>query len=218
MQRDYDETKQKDYWNSVADVKDFHSKLDIDEFSKYVNKDGLILDYGCGYGRTLAELQQHGYKNLIGLDFSEKMLERARREISDIEFILKNTDEIKFKDNHFDAVILMFVFATVYTDQDQDNIINDIKRLLKPGGIIFISDALLKNDERNINRYNHFKDKYGVYGVFEREDGMIARHFQTDRVKKITDNFEKILYNTYVVPTQNGNTTNGFMFMGKNIK
>lgn len=215
---EYEEIKQRNYWNSVADTKDFHSQFDMNMFSSLVNKDAIILDYGCGYGRTLMELQQYGYKNLVGLDFSEKMIERARKETSNIDFVIKDSKNIKFDDNYFDAVILLFVLASVYSDKEQNSIISDIKRVLKPNGYIFIGDALINEDERNIKRYNEFKDKYGVYGTFEGEDGLIARHLLTDRAEEITSNFEKVSFNKYVVKTQNGNTTNGFSFMGRNIK
>ncbi|MGG5741778.1 MULTISPECIES: hypothetical protein [Bacillus cereus group] len=43
--------KQKEYWNGVANEKEFTTPFQLDLFSKYVNKDAILLDYGCGYGR-----------------------------------------------------------------------------------------------------------------------------------------------------------------------
>ena len=48
--------EQKEYWNSIADKKEFTTPFDLNEFSNYVKKDMKILDVGCGYGRTLSEL------------------------------------------------------------------------------------------------------------------------------------------------------------------
>ncbi len=37
-----------------------------------------ILDYGCGYGRTLCELRKAEFINLYDVDFSEEMIKRAK--------------------------------------------------------------------------------------------------------------------------------------------
>jgi 2-polyprenyl-3-methyl-5-hydroxy-6-metoxy-1,4-benzoquinol methylase len=51
----------------------------MDIFQKYVNKNAHILNIGCGYGysRILNELYDSGY-NTVGIDFSEKMIEREK--------------------------------------------------------------------------------------------------------------------------------------------
>lgn len=66
--------EQKKYWNSAAEKKEFTTPLHFEEFSKYVGKEDIILDVGCGYGRTLNQLYEEGYHNLIGIDFSENMM------------------------------------------------------------------------------------------------------------------------------------------------
>ena len=70
--------EQKDYWNRAAADKEFTTPFQLDTFEKYVARDALVLDVGCGYGRTLDELYRAGWRNLIGIDFSEAMIERGR--------------------------------------------------------------------------------------------------------------------------------------------
>ncbi len=48
--------KQSDYWNSVADKRNFTTTFQKNKFCKYVDKNAKILDVGCGYGRTMNEL------------------------------------------------------------------------------------------------------------------------------------------------------------------
>ncbi|RLD46199.1 MAG: hypothetical protein DRI86_03840 [Bacteroidetes bacterium] len=48
-----EKVNQKQYWDKVAEDKKFTTQLDIDLLSKYLKKDFLIVDYGCGYGRTM---------------------------------------------------------------------------------------------------------------------------------------------------------------------
>ncbi|RYL86386.1 bifunctional 2-polyprenyl-6-hydroxyphenol methylase/3-demethylubiquinol 3-O-methyltransferase UbiG [Sporolactobacillus sp. THM19-2] len=74
---------QKEYWNKVASDKRFTTPFRLDLFSRYVAKDDRILDYGCGYGRTLSELSSRHFTHLYGVDFSEEMIQRARFNESD---------------------------------------------------------------------------------------------------------------------------------------
>ena len=68
---------QKTYWDAVAKKKTFTNPIQFDNFSKYVNRMSNILDYGCGYGRTCAELVKSGYPDVIGLDISPEMIKRG---------------------------------------------------------------------------------------------------------------------------------------------
>ncbi|MDD9150850.1 methyltransferase domain-containing protein [Sporolactobacillus sp. CQH2019] len=88
----------------------------------------------------------------------------------------RETIKLPFEDNSIDAVLLLAVLTCVYKDQEQDSILNEIKRVLKPNGIIYINDFLLNDDERILTRYKKYKDKYKTYGVFELPEGAILRH------------------------------------------
>lgn len=70
-------TSQSSYWDRVAHEKRFSHPLRLDWLEKYSDKQARILDYGCGYGRTLAELSDAGHENIFGMDFSEAMLGRT---------------------------------------------------------------------------------------------------------------------------------------------
>jgi SAM-dependent methyltransferase len=66
------------YWNRVAAEKRFSHPLRSDWLGQCLRSpQARILDYGCGYGRSLAELSEAGFQNLVGVDFSEAMLARA---------------------------------------------------------------------------------------------------------------------------------------------
>ncbi len=138
----------KDYWDSVSDTKQFTTPFHTDIFKQYVNLNGQILDVGCGYGRTLNELYDIGYKNLTGIDFSTGMIARGKNQFPHLNLFVKEGESIDFPDNHFDAVILFAVLTCIPSDSVQKNLISEIERVLKPGGIIYINDFLLNTDER----------------------------------------------------------------------
>ena len=196
----------KEYWNSVSNEKEFTTPFQIDEFSKYVDKKGKILDIGCGYGRTLNELYNVGYKNLIGIDFSEGMIKRAKEKYHNIDFYVKNGEKLDIKDSSIDGVILLGVLTCIVSGDKQKELINEIYRVLKPGGIIYINDFLLNEDKRNKERYEKYKDKYGVYGAFELSEGGSFRHHTEKWIDELLDCFKQKCFNKLVYKTMNGHT------------
>lgn len=207
---------QKSYWNSVADTKKFTTPFNIEEFSKYVPIKAKILDVGCGYGRTLDELYRNDYKNLIGIDFSEKLIERGKNLYPNLPLHIQHTEDIDLPDNSVDAVILFAVLTCIIDDNAQKHLLSEIKRVLKPNGIIYINDFLLNSDERNLNRYEKYLKKYKTYGVFELPEGAILRHHSLDYIKELVVGFKKLEFKETTYTTMNGHKSNGFFFIGQN--
>lgn len=209
--------EQKKYWNSVAEKKEFTTPFHLKEFAKYVGKEGIILDVGCGYGRTLNQLYEDGYRNLIGIDFSENMIERGKKQYPYLDLRVKQGKSIDMEDNCCDAVILFAVLTCIIDNAEQIALLKEIERILKPNGIIYINDFLLNTDERNLNRYRLFKDKY-QYGVFELSEGVVVRHHDIKWVEQCIELFKKQDLNKVVYTTMNGNKSNGYYFIGRKNK
>lgn len=206
---------QKDYWNEAADKKEFTTPFQFDRFFSHVRHDARILDYGCGYGRTLFELKKRACPNLYGVDFSEKMIKRALSNDPDIHFSIVNSGEIPFPDDSFDSVLLLAVLTCVYRGQEQDSILQEIRRVMKPDGVIYINDFLLNGDDRNVARYEKYNEKYSTYGVFELPDGAVLRHHSEERVDEWIRPFETLAYEKTNYVTMNGHRSNGVMYLGR---
>lgn len=206
---------QKIYWDKVASEKNFTTPLKSKNFFSHVKKDSLILDYGCGYGRILNELYDRGFSNLIGVDFSSEMIKRAKLLNSKIAYKVVKSGEIPCEDNTLDAVLLLAVLTCVHEDEVQNKIMSEIRRVLKPSGLIYINDFILNEDKRNKERYEKYKDKYGKYGVFELEEGAVLRHFDGKRISEITNGFEEIELEKVEYTTMNGNKSNGIIYLGR---
>lgn len=209
---------QKEYWNQAADTKNFTTPFQAEAFEKYVTKEGHILDVGCGYGRTLDELYQTGYKNLTGIDFSESMIRRGREQFPYLDLRIKQSSWIDLPDESMDAVILFAVLTCIRDNEEQQALIQEIRRVLKPGGILYVNDFLLNTDERNRERYEDFQDKYGIYGVFELPEGAVLRHHDEVWIRKLLGGFSTQVYEHLIFTTMNGHKSNGFYFIGKNRK
>jgi SAM-dependent methyltransferase len=89
-----------------------------------------VLDVGCGAGQTSLEAARAGGR-VLGVDVSERMLERARQRAEGVEFVLADAQVHPFERASFDVVIsrcgLMF-FA------DPDAAFRNIASALRPGG------------------------------------------------------------------------------------
>jgi|GEM_PF-4602520 len=72
-------------------------------FNNYFSRPGVILDLGCGVGRTSYFLKQLGHK-VVAIDYSNAMIERARIKYrnSGIIFELMSADDLRYPDNTFD--------------------------------------------------------------------------------------------------------------------
>lgn len=206
--------KQEQYWDVAAGKKKFTTPLQADEFRRYVNINSRILDIGCGYGRTLNELYGYGYHDLIGIDFSAKMIERGREQFPYLNLQVKNTDKIDLPDESVDAVILFAVLTCISDNRDQENLMNEIHRVLRSDGILYVNDFLLNTDERNLKRYEEFKTKY-TYGVFELPEGAVCRHHDVKWVEHLLSPFQKMRFEELTFITMNGHRSNGFFYFGK---
>jgi len=176
-----------------------------------------MLDVGCGYGRTLNEFYKLGFRNLTGIDYAIKMIERGVNLFPQIDFKLMSDNTLPFSDNSFDLVTLFAVLTCIIDNRDQDKIIQEIIRFLMPNGAVYISDYLLNDDKRNIDRYELCKNKYQNYGTFELEDKGVVRHHDKKRIEEIISKFDSIKYNETVYTTMNNNKSNGFYFIGKRM-
>lgn len=207
--------KQEEYWNAVSGKKEFTTPFQAEEFSKYVKRDSCILDVGCGYGRTLDELYHNGYRNLIGIDFSSGMIKRGKQQFPYLDLRVKEDTGIALPDASVDAVILFAVLTCIRTNEEQEQLLSEIKRVLRPGGILYVNDFLLNTDDRNLLRYEKFKEIYGIYGVFELPEGAVCRHHDEIWIKQLLKDFSEREYKHLIFTTMNGHKSNGFYFIGE---
>jgi demethylmenaquinone methyltransferase/2-methoxy-6-polyprenyl-1,4-benzoquinol methylase len=90
-----------------------------------------VLDACCGTGDLAVAAQAAGAGEIIGVDFSERMLERARRKGPELEWIQADVLALPFEDASFDAVVVGFGVRNV---EDLEAGIRELRRVLRPGG------------------------------------------------------------------------------------
>ncbi len=205
----------KEYWDSVAYEKKFTTDLDIDLINQYIKREDRILDFGCGYGRTLNQLNDLGYFNTIGFDISSEMVERGRKENQDLNLNVLKANYSNIKVQKYDAILLFAVLTCVRDNNEQLTLMKSLSDGLKENGIIYLNDFLLNDDERNLNRYNQYSDKHGQYGIFELPDGAILRHHTEEWLLELFSDFDIMLNRKVVFETMNGNKSKGITLIAR---
>ena len=202
------------YWDKVASRKTFSHPVDWEMFASLVFKYAHILDVGCGYGRIAAELGSKGYMNVVGIDSSPGMIERARQLAPQPQFQVVPGIQLPFKKASFDVVILFAVLTCVPSDLGQKNLIEQIHTVLRPRGLVYVSDYPLQNDDRNVSRYKEYKEEFGNYGVFRLSDGGVVRHHDMDWIRSLLSEFEEVETTEIDIVTMNGNVAKAFQYFG----
>jgi len=202
------------YWDRVAHEKCFSHPLRMGWLARYLSKQAWLLDYGCGYGRTLAQLTRTRFTNIIGMDFSEVMLRRCRSEIPGAKLIRNDGRGLPLQSGSV-AVLLFAVLTCIPENDEQRVLLAEVERVLRPGGLIYISDLLLNEDARNRERYDLFAEAYKCYGVFELPEGVTVRHHRKEWIEELTSSLEKLESEPFQVTTMNENTSAAFQYLGR---
>jgi len=145
-------SKSREKYNRLARFYDSYNKLaERLWFSKWREKffaplKGKILEVGIGTGENIGYYDKNA--EVIGIDFSEKMLEKAREKLiksgkKNITLKQMDAENLNFKDDSFEYVVTSCVFCSV---PDPIRGLEEIRRILKPTGrLIMIEHVLSKN-------------------------------------------------------------------------
>ena len=93
-----------------------------------------VLDACCGTGDLAVAAQEVG-GTVTGLDFSERMLERARRKSGQVEWVQGDALALPFGDGSFDAATVGFGVRNL---DDLERGVRELRRVLRPGGRLAI--------------------------------------------------------------------------------
>ena len=94
-----------------------------------------VLDAACGTGDLAIAARKAGAGEVTGLDFSPRMLERARRKDSSIRWLQGDMLALPLADGAFDAATVGFGVRNV---ADLELALRELRRILHPGGRLAI--------------------------------------------------------------------------------
>lgn len=141
-------------------------------FSMFSPRSGMkILDAGCGTGNFTLKLAGRGLE-VIGVDISPPMLEKAREKVARIDKELKisfkemNVLETEFPDSYFDGIFSVAVIEFL-EDEKKEDLIQEMFRVVKPGGKVLIGSINADSDwGRMYQRLGKTEDSVFSYAHF----------------------------------------------------
>ena len=116
---------------------------------------GRVLEVGVGTGLSLPSYARR--REIVGIDLSPEMLEKARERVAEerltnVTALLEmDASELDFDDAAFDTVVAMYVMTVV---PDPEKVMRELSRVCRPGGDVII--------------VNHFSAEEGMRGWVER--------------------------------------------------
>lgn len=123
----------------------FHDELEgkkfdrdyLDKFLRLFNSNSVICSVGCGpCGHVEKYIYDKGF-NVTGIDISEKCIEIANKNNSQIKFEVGDLSKINYEDNYFDGIVSYYSIIDtpkIYLDK----IFKEFNRVLKPNGYLLI--------------------------------------------------------------------------------
>ncbi|MFW5946686.1 MAG: class I SAM-dependent methyltransferase [Candidatus Natronoplasma sp.] len=172
-----------EFWNDIFSKEssdfDHRENFPFEEIEKCLDwliSDGdSVIDFGCGNGKLLMRCLAKGAERGVGIDISPEGIENGKKlakknGIDDrTEMLVGDVVDLeKYDDNEFDVGILSNVIDNL-TPEDSRRLIEEFKRVIKPGGKIFLklndhmeSEELEGYNAEKISE-NFYREESGIY-------------------------------------------------------
>lgn len=162
------------YWSTEIEREDYLSLI------RKLIAAKSVLEIGCSSGTLAAELSSIS-GSYVGIDISSVAIDQARmRQLPRTEFLKTDGHSIPFQSDEFDCVIV----DALLHHMDLDPALCEIKRVLKPGGILFFNEPLGTNPLINLYRKLTPSSRTADERPFTREDlELLSSTFRVRRMR-----------------------------------
>ena len=133
----------------MSDVLDeFYSALTLDN--------GKLLDLGCGAGEPVARYFTDHNWSVVGVDFSERMIELASKYVPEMPTMHADISEVDFESNQFDAIIASYSLFHISVDKHKDMFKKFHKWLFPNGKALFTYATEEYTGKKSFDGYKNF--------------------------------------------------------------
>ena len=167
------------------------TQKDISEIRKFLNKNSVVLEIGCSWGRVIKALAPH-CKKFIGIDNSPIEIKEAKsflKNIKNVEVFLEDGKKTHFPNDYFDVIVIGGnTFGNL--GKNKENVLQEMKRLLKDDGKILLS---VYSEGAKAKRLKAYRDiEMGIKTTENKkivfDAGLISEEFSKEDIKSL---FEK---------------------------
>lgn len=131
------------HWSNYSNVSGYTIN-NCDPFVTCISKkyleNGLVLEAGCGLSLPLYSLSQSGY-DAVGIDYAYNALKSIKRKDLELSLHAGDIRNLPYKDKSFHGVWSLGVIE--HFQNGCSPLLWEIKRVLKPGGFLFVSFPLI---------------------------------------------------------------------------
>lgn len=146
----------------------------------------VVLDVGCGTGTMLRKMTDSCHIIGCGIDMSENMIAEAKKKCPEMAIQISKCESTPFENHTFDIITACMAY---HHFSDQRGFAKEAKRILKPGGCLYIADPRFPAIIR--------KPMNGLFGFFR-----VAAYIGT--AQEIADGFKEYGFKA------DGHTANGY--------
>ena len=102
-------------------------------YSTLKPENGKLLDLGCGAGEPVARYFTDHNWSVVGVDFSEQMIQLASKYVPEMQLMHADISEVDFESTQFDAIIASYSLFHISVDKHKD-ILKKFDKWLCPNG------------------------------------------------------------------------------------
>ncbi len=128
---------------------------------------GKFLDLGTGPGTQAIQLAKLGFE-ATGADISNNAIDKAKKLSDDVNFVVDNILESSFPENTFDYILDRGCFH-VFEPSLRQSYLNQIKRILKDDGILFLKVMSIEDKSLKEEEGPHKFSQQEVLDLFEKD-------------------------------------------------
>jgi len=144
-------------------------EMEIREITGHIADGDKVLDAGCANGYSSIQFASARRVDLRGLDYVPEMIEQAKSRLGamkdklrgSVSFEVGDITQLNEPSNHYDKVIVVRVLINLSTWERQLSGLRECIRVLKPGGLLLLSEATLQG----WRRLNALRQEWGLEDI-----------------------------------------------------
>ena len=141
-------------------------ELEIREIVKYLRDGDRVLDVGCANGYSTVQFASRRKIYIRGVDYIPEMIVNAQQRLEglkgkllgDVEFAVGDIRQLAEPAAAYDKVVVIRVLINLADWETQKQALQTCGRMLKPGGLLLLSEATLQGWQR----LNSFRREWGL--------------------------------------------------------